>query len=84
VLGLLGLGLAGLGWLGARSFPKPPRAPNFERLTYRQGKIWSARFSPDGQTLVYGAAWGEAPAWAIGRGPTWGGLGGRSGLLTGL
>jgi hypothetical protein len=36
-------------------------APNFERLTYRQGKIWSARFGPDGQTLVYGAAWGDAP-----------------------
>ena len=31
-------------------------APSFHRLTYRRGSIASARFSPDGQTIVYGAA----------------------------
>lgn len=31
-------------------------APTFHRLTYRRGSIASARFSPDGQTIVYGAA----------------------------
>src|SRR5262245_2785155 len=32
--------------------------PSFQQLTFRQGTIRSARFSPDGQTVVYGAAWG--------------------------
>jgi len=31
-------------------------APSFHRLTYRRGSIVAARFSPDGQTIVYGAA----------------------------
>lgn len=29
---------------------------SFHRLTYRRGSIFSARFSPDGQTIIYGAA----------------------------
>src|SRR5262245_19535436 len=35
--------------------------PSFRRLTFRQGTIRNARFSPDGQTVVYGAAWGGQP-----------------------
>jgi eukaryotic-like serine/threonine-protein kinase len=31
-------------------------APSFHRLTFRRGTIIAARFSPDGQTIVYGAA----------------------------
>jgi len=30
--------------------------PHFHRLTFRRGSIFSARFSPDGQTIIYGAA----------------------------
>jgi serine/threonine protein kinase len=30
--------------------------PSFHRLTFRRGIIAAARFSPDGQTIVYGAA----------------------------
>jgi serine/threonine protein kinase/Tol biopolymer transport system component len=30
--------------------------PRFHRLTFRRGTILVARFSPDGQTIVYGAA----------------------------
>jgi eukaryotic-like serine/threonine-protein kinase len=30
--------------------------PSFHRLTFRRGTILAARFSPDGQTIVYGAA----------------------------
>ncbi len=30
--------------------------PTFHRLTFRRGTILSARFSPDGQTIVYGSA----------------------------
>ncbi|HUJ25286.1 MAG TPA: serine/threonine-protein kinase, partial [Myxococcales bacterium] len=31
--------------------------PSFHKLTFRRGSIWSARFAPDGQTVVYSAAW---------------------------
>jgi eukaryotic-like serine/threonine-protein kinase len=31
-------------------------APTFHRLTFRRGTILAARFSPDGQTILYGAA----------------------------
>jgi Tol biopolymer transport system component/predicted Ser/Thr protein kinase len=31
--------------------------PLFHRLTFRRGYIRSARFGPDGQTVVYSAAW---------------------------
>jgi Tol biopolymer transport system component len=33
----------------------------FHQLTFRRGMIWSARFAPDGQTIVYGAAWDGKP-----------------------
>jgi eukaryotic-like serine/threonine-protein kinase len=50
-----------LGGLAARRFalPSPPR---FHRLTYRPGIVFGGRFAPDGQTIVYSAAWqGGAP-----------------------
>ena len=31
--------------------------PTFHEVTFRNGTIWAARFAPDGQTVVYGAAW---------------------------
>jgi len=31
-------------------------SPSFHRLTFRRGTIAAARFSPDGQTIVYGGA----------------------------
>jgi len=34
----------------------------FRRLTFRRGNILSARFAPDGQTVVYGAAWEGRPS----------------------
>ena len=34
---------------------------HFERLTFRQGKIGAARFTPDGQSVVYSAAWDGGP-----------------------
>ena len=36
-------------------------APVYERLTFQRGFISSARFSPDGRTIVYGAAWDGWP-----------------------
>jgi serine/threonine protein kinase len=52
--------LAGLlmGWLLWRA-PKAS-VPEFHRLTYRRGFVWSARFSPDGHTVIYSANWDGA------------------------
>ncbi|HEX5855111.1 MAG TPA: protein kinase [Thermoanaerobaculia bacterium] len=38
-----------------------PAAPTFRQLTFRRGPILSARFGPDGQTIVYGAGWEGRP-----------------------
>jgi Tol biopolymer transport system component len=58
-VGLAALGLAaGLMVRGPDSAQPMVRAT---RLTFDRGTIHSARFTPDGQTVVYGAAWGGAP-----------------------
>ena len=31
--------------------------PRFQQLTFRRGELNNARFSPDGQTIFYGATW---------------------------
>ena len=36
-------------------------APRLTRLTFERGTIRSARFAPDGKTVVYGAAWHGQP-----------------------
>ncbi|HKF45144.1 MAG TPA: protein kinase [Thermoanaerobaculia bacterium] len=36
-------------------------APQFQRLTFRRGTVLSARFAPDGQTVLYAAAWEGRP-----------------------
>jgi hypothetical protein len=42
---------------------RPPAAPpSYTQLTFRRGAILSARFSQDGQTVVYSAAWQGQPA----------------------
>jgi Tol biopolymer transport system component len=33
----------------------------FRRLTFREGRISAARFSPDGQNIIYAAAWDGGP-----------------------
>jgi len=35
--------------------------PVFRQLTFRRGTIFSARFAPDGHTIVYGAYWDGRP-----------------------
>src|SRR5262249_3495068 len=37
------------------------RSPTFQRLSFRRGTVVSARFAPDGQTVIYGAAWDGSP-----------------------
>ncbi len=51
---------AALGFLGGKEF-MPSALPTFKRLTFRRGSNQSARFAPDGQTVVYGAAWDGGP-----------------------
>jgi len=60
-LGIL-VGLAG-GLLAGRHVwkPKATAAPQFHELTFRRGDIRSARFAPDGQTILYSATWQGDP-----------------------
>ena len=55
VLAALGAGL----FLGPRLFAPP--LPTFRQITYHRGLVKSARFAPDGQTVVYGSTRGENP-----------------------
>jgi serine/threonine protein kinase/Tol biopolymer transport system component len=44
-----------------RAAEKP--LPSFQRLTFRRGSVLSARFAPDGQTVLHSASWdGHPPA----------------------
>jgi Tol biopolymer transport system component len=63
VMGLAGaLALAATaGVLGGRRMASS-QPPSFTPLTYRRGWIQSARFAPDGQSVVYSAAWDGQPA----------------------
>ncbi len=42
-------------------FSRAAPVPSFQRLTFRRGTIGDARFAPDGQTIVYDAAWEGRP-----------------------
>jgi serine/threonine protein kinase/Tol biopolymer transport system component len=35
--------------------------PSFHEITFRNGTVWDARFAPDGQTVIYSAAWEGQP-----------------------
>jgi Tol biopolymer transport system component/tRNA A-37 threonylcarbamoyl transferase component Bud32 len=49
------------GLFGGWKFLRPVQ-PGFQRLTYRRGQVGSAKFSPDGQTVVFSAQWADEPA----------------------
>ena len=53
------IALAGGAYVGSQALAPPQ--PTFERLTYRRGDVQSARFSPDGQTVLFSAQWGGEP-----------------------
>ena len=50
----------GLQQAPAAQSPEHP-IPSFHRLTFRRGGAPSARFAPDGRTVLYGAAWDGDP-----------------------
>jgi len=61
-LAALALLAVALFFLGRRLQRNPaPGPPMFRQLTFRQGVITGARFAPDGQTIVYSAAWDGKP-----------------------
>ena len=45
--------------LGKSIWDRP--APTFQRLTFRRGRVTSARMSEDGRTVVFGAEWAGKP-----------------------
>jgi serine/threonine protein kinase/Tol biopolymer transport system component len=49
------------GVLAGRMTVKPPASFRYAQITYRQGTVSSSRFSPDGETVVYGASWEGSP-----------------------
>ena len=51
----------GLGALVFRRAAPEADAIQFKRLTYRRGAVLSARFAPDGESVVYSAAWDGQP-----------------------
>ncbi|MGD1022947.1 MAG: protein kinase [Candidatus Sulfotelmatobacter sp.] len=60
-LGLLVAAAVGL-YSGKLFFAAAPiEPPLYRQLTFRRGSIRSARFAPDGQTILYSAAWQGGP-----------------------
>jgi Tol biopolymer transport system component len=54
--------LAGIYLIGRRVERSRTSSPRFRQLTFRNAGISTARFAPDGQTVVYAAQWeGKAP-----------------------
>ena len=45
----------------AQLWHAPTSSPAFARLTFENGTIYAARFAPDGQSIVYAAAWNGRP-----------------------
>jgi len=56
------VGTAGGMFAGKRMWQgPPPSVPRYREITFRRGEILSARFAPDGQTILYSAAWQGNP-----------------------
>ncbi|HEV8038508.1 MAG TPA: WD40 repeat domain-containing serine/threonine protein kinase [Bryobacteraceae bacterium] len=59
-MALLVTALAAGAYLGSQLLKGPQ--PTFQRLTYRRGDVSGARFSPDGQTVLFSAQWATEPS----------------------
>ncbi len=57
IAALLAFALAGLFFLGGRHKPEP----QYTMVTFREGTLEAARFSHDGQTIVYSGVWEGQP-----------------------
>jgi Tol biopolymer transport system component len=45
----------------SESLGRSASGPVLHRLTFRRGTVWNARFAPDGNSVIYGAAWEGKP-----------------------
>jgi len=63
-LGLAAVALLGAGLLAGRLLRNPSTVPppSFQQLTFRRGNLLHARYTPDGGSIVYAAAWDGNPA----------------------
>jgi Tol biopolymer transport system component len=48
-------------FLAGRSSAPASATPTYHQLTFQRGTIYGARFAPDGETVVYAAAWNGKP-----------------------
>jgi eukaryotic-like serine/threonine-protein kinase len=60
------------GWMWAQRAKGTPVEPAFRRITFRRGEVRTARYSSNGETIVYSAAWdGQPPEiFVVNRGAT--------------
>jgi dipeptidyl aminopeptidase/acylaminoacyl peptidase len=58
--GLVAAGILAVA-LASHAGPAANSAPVFQRITFRRGLLDAARFTPDGKTVVYSAAWEGLP-----------------------
>jgi serine/threonine protein kinase len=59
---LVGIFLVAILALVAIQLSRNPRPnPTYQRLTFEEGTVYSARFTPDFHSIVYGAAWNQRP-----------------------
>ena len=62
LLGGLGLAALALGILLAPILRRgETKLPEWTQVGFRRGTVWSGRFAPDGQTIVYSAGWDGDP-----------------------
>jgi Tol biopolymer transport system component len=63
LIGALGAVALGAGILLAPLFHghEKPALPSWTQVGFRRGTVWSGRFAPDGQTIVYSASWDGEP-----------------------
>jgi eukaryotic-like serine/threonine-protein kinase len=63
IAGLCALVALAVGFLAGKLLfsSSPAEPPLYRQLTFRRGSIRSARFAPDGQTILYSAAWQGGP-----------------------
>jgi eukaryotic-like serine/threonine-protein kinase len=53
--------LAAISFLAGRRLHPAPTILRYHTLTTRQGVVWSGRFAPDGDTIIYSAEWPGRP-----------------------
>ena len=46
---------------GGPSAARPDAGARFQRITFQPGRVWSARFVPGSDTIVYAASWNDQP-----------------------